>query len=113
MLQRQKALNTAFVTAEITRAAYDNENYRQIMGVLARRLQDQGEDWRHVYKSLLLLEYMAKHGPQKARHLPPALAACCARSYTASVSSFRSSLKPLYSTRTTCWSQLLFSCSRV
>lgn len=35
------------------------------MGVIARRLQDQGEDWRHVYKSLLLLEYMSKHGPQK------------------------------------------------
>jgi hypothetical protein len=51
--------------AEITKAAYDIESYKQIMGVLARRLQDQGEDWRHVYKSLLLLEYMAKHGPQK------------------------------------------------
>ena len=64
------------MAAEITRAAYDIENYRQIMGVLARRLQDQGEDWRHVYKSLLLLEYMAKHGPQKARHLPPTRAVC-------------------------------------
>ncbi|CAL8467709.1 g7247 [Coccomyxa elongata] len=51
--------------AEITKASYDIESYKQIMGVLARRLQDQGEDWRHVYKSLLLLEYMAKHGPQK------------------------------------------------
>jgi ENTH domain len=35
------------------------------MGVVARRLQDTGELWRHVYKSLLLLEYMLKHGPQK------------------------------------------------
>lgn len=35
------------------------------MGVIARRLQDTGELWRHVYKSLLLLEYMLKHGPQK------------------------------------------------
>ena len=66
-------LEYRFVPAEITRASYDVENYRQTMGVLARRLQDQGEDWRHVYKSLLLLEYMAKHGPQKARHPPPAL----------------------------------------
>ena len=96
--QAKKAESTAFVAAEITRAAYDIENYRQIMGVLARRLQDQGEDWRHVYKSLLLLEYMAKHGPQKARHLPPALADCCARSCTASASSFRSSFKPLCTT---------------
>ena len=37
------------------------------MGVIARRLQSEGENWRHVYKSLLLLEYMTKHGPQKAR----------------------------------------------
>ena len=35
------------------------------MGVIARRLQDTEEDWRHVYKSLLLLEFMSKHGPQK------------------------------------------------
>ena len=35
------------------------------MGVIARRLQDSEEDWRHVYKSLLLLEFMSKHGPQK------------------------------------------------
>lgn len=51
--------------AEITKASYDFENYKQIMGVIARRLQSEGESWRHVYKSLLLLEYMCKHGPQK------------------------------------------------
>lgn len=53
------------ICAEITKAAYDFENYKQIMGVVARRLQSEGEVWRHVYKSLLLLEYMCKHGPQK------------------------------------------------
>jgi hypothetical protein len=30
-------------------------------------MQSEGEVWRHVYKSLLLLEYMCKHGPQKVR----------------------------------------------
>jgi ENTH domain len=54
-----------WLDAEISEAAYDSEGYRQIMGVIARRLQDTGELWRHVYKSLLLLEYMLKHGPQK------------------------------------------------
>ncbi len=54
-------------TTEITEASYDSEGYRQIMGVIARRLQDINEAWRHVYKSLLLLEYMLKHGPQKVR----------------------------------------------
>lgn len=50
---------------EISKSAYDIESYKQIMGVIARRLQDSGEDWRHVYKSLLLLEFLCKHGPQK------------------------------------------------
>ena len=49
--------------AEIAEAAYDSEKYKEIMGVIARRLQDKGENWRHVYKSLLLLEHMLKHGP--------------------------------------------------
>ena len=63
-----QALQTRILLfADITEASYDSEGYRQIMGVIARRLQDVGEAWRHVYKSLLLLEYMLKHGPQKAR----------------------------------------------
>lgn len=66
--------------AEIARASYDIDNYRQIMGVVARRLQDTEEDWRHVYKSLLLLEFMSKHGPQKVLSKVPCmhlLHACC------------------------------------
>ena len=51
--------------ADITDDAFNVSKYKEIMGVLAKRLQDEGEDWRHVYKSLLLLEYMCKHGPQK------------------------------------------------
>ncbi len=56
------------------------------MGVVARRLQDTEEDWRHVYKSLLLLEFMSKHGPQKVRasecrqHYVHALSPCCSAS---------------------------------
>ena len=39
------------------------------MGVLARRLQDpKGENWRPIYKSLLLLEHMLKNGPMKVVH---------------------------------------------
>lgn len=32
-------------------------------GVLDERMKETGENWRLVYKSLLLLEYMVKHGP--------------------------------------------------
>ena len=34
------------------------------MGVLAKRLRATGPEWRLPYKALLLLEHMAKHGPQ-------------------------------------------------
>lgn len=50
---------------EIADAAFDPENYRQIMGVLARRLQEKDENWRMCYKALLLLEHLLKHGPGK------------------------------------------------
>eukprot|EP00191_Tetraselmis_sp_GSL018_P001583 CAMPEP_0177603096 /NCGR_PEP_ID=MMETSP0419_2-20121207/15301_1 /TAXON_ID=582737 /ORGANISM="Tetraselmis sp., Strain GSL018" /LENGTH=278 /DNA_ID=CAMNT_0019096787 /DNA_START=240 /DNA_END=1073 /DNA_ORIENTATION=- len=56
------------IMSEIAEAAYDSDKYKDIMGVLARRLQDKGENWRHVYKSLLLLEHMLKHGPMKVVH---------------------------------------------
>lgn len=58
-------LHMLLLVVEIAKASYDIDNYKQIMGVVARRLQDTEEDWRHVYKSLLLLEFMSKHGPQK------------------------------------------------
>jgi epsin len=41
------------------------EEYKQILGILARRLHSEPNAWRQVYKSLLLLEYMAKNGPQR------------------------------------------------
>jgi epsin len=52
--------------AEIAEACFDPEGYRQVLGVLARRLQEGGERWRCAYKALLLLEHLVKHGPAKA-----------------------------------------------
>ena len=51
--------------AEICEACFDPEGYRQVLGVIARRLQEKDERWRMVYKALLLLEYLIKHGPEK------------------------------------------------
>ncbi len=51
--------------AEICDACYDPEGYRQVLAVIARRLQETGERWRMAYKALLLLEYLIKHGPEK------------------------------------------------
>jgi len=51
--------------AEICEACFDPEGYRQVLGVIARRLQEKDERWRMAYKALLLLEYLIKHGPEK------------------------------------------------
>jgi hypothetical protein len=34
-----------------------------LQGIVDQRLQETPENWRLVYKALLLLEYMVKHGP--------------------------------------------------
>ena len=60
-------INTRATHAEITRRSFILEDYKQILGILARRLHSEPQNggWRHVYKSLLLLEYMAKNGPER------------------------------------------------
>ncbi|KIY93650.1 hypothetical protein MNEG_14314 [Monoraphidium neglectum] len=50
---------------EITNAAFTSDGLTQIMGVLDMRMAEVGDNWRLVYKSLLLLEYMVKHGPAR------------------------------------------------
>ena len=51
--------------AEICEACFDPVGYRQVLGVIARRLQEKDDRWRMAYKALLLLEYLIKHGPDK------------------------------------------------
>lgn len=56
---------TAECFAEITKRSFILEDYKQILAILARRLHSEPNQWRHVYKALLLLEYMAKNGPER------------------------------------------------
>lgn len=51
--------------AEICKLSYRTEDYKQILGILARRLHSEPRQWRQVYKALLLLEYMARNGPER------------------------------------------------
>lgn len=53
------------VMSDIADACFDPEGYKQVLGVIARRLQEKDERWRMCYKALLLLEYLIKHGPTK------------------------------------------------
>lgn len=49
--------------SEIADLSYASKEFAQIMGMLWKRLNDSGRNWRHVYKSLILLEYLLKNGP--------------------------------------------------
>merc|ERR1719266_2457425 len=39
--------------------------FSEIMQMVWKRLNDHGKNWRHVYKALVLLEYLIKTGSEK------------------------------------------------
>ena len=39
--------------------------FPEIMNMLWKRLSDHGKNWRHVYKSLMLLDYLVKTGSER------------------------------------------------
>jgi len=51
--------------SEIADLTYNIEAFAQIMEMLWKRLNDHGKNWRHVYKSLVLLEYLIKTGSER------------------------------------------------
>lgn len=51
--------------AEIADLTYNVVAFTEIMQMLWKRLNDHGKNWRHVYKALMLLEYLIKTGTEK------------------------------------------------
>ena len=51
--------------AEIADLTYNVLAFSEIMKMLWKRLNDHGRNWRHVYKALVLLEYIIKTGSEK------------------------------------------------
>lgn len=49
---------------EIASACINHEAFGQVFSILKKRMALQGELWRQVYKSLLVIEYMIKHCPR-------------------------------------------------
>ena len=41
--------------------------FSEIMQMIWKRLNDHGKNWRHVYKALVLLEYLIKTGSEKVK----------------------------------------------
>ena len=55
--------------AEIAQMTHSPLVYHEIMGMIWKRLNDHGKNWRHVYKSLVLLDHLVRHGNGNvARH---------------------------------------------
>lgn len=53
------------IMAEIADLTYNATAFPEIMGMLWKRLSDHGKNWRHVYKSLMLLDYLVKTGSER------------------------------------------------
>ena len=51
--------------SEIADLTYNVVAYTEIMPMIWKRLNDSGKNWRHVYKTLVLLDYIIKTGSDK------------------------------------------------
>eukprot|EP00842_Homolaphlyctis_polyrhiza_P003700 jgi/Hompol1/4330/HPOL_003620-RA len=50
--------------AEISEYSHNQRDFVDIMEIIDKRLNDSGKNWRHVFKSLTLLEYLIKNGAE-------------------------------------------------
>lgn len=55
----------SMVMAEIAQMSHDLLAFSEIMPMIWKRLNDHGKNWRHVYKSLILLDYLVKAGSER------------------------------------------------
>ncbi|XP_013769359.1 epsin-3 isoform X4 [Pundamilia nyererei] len=51
--------------AEIADLTFNVVAFTEVMGMVWKRLNDHGKNWRHVYKALTLLDYLIKTGSER------------------------------------------------
>ena len=51
--------------SDIASSTRNFNDYQLIMSILWKRLNDTGKDWRHVYKSLTVLEFLVAQGAER------------------------------------------------
>ncbi|XP_044570661.1 epsin-1 isoform X4 [Drosophila ananassae] len=56
---------SAAIMGEIADLTHNVVAFSEIMQMIWKRLNDHGKNWRHVYKALILLEYLIKTGSEK------------------------------------------------
>ncbi|KAI0667463.1 hypothetical protein C8Q78DRAFT_1196450 [Trametes maxima] len=49
---------------ELAQLSYNQDNFVEIMEMLDKRLNDKGKNWRHVFKSLTVLDYLLHAGSE-------------------------------------------------
>ncbi|KAK6479781.1 epsin-3-like isoform X3 [Huso huso] len=54
--------------SEIGDLTFNVVAFTEVMGMIWKRLNDHGKNWRHVYKALTLLDYLIKTGSDKVAH---------------------------------------------
>ncbi|XP_060798499.1 epsin-3 isoform X2 [Neoarius graeffei] len=50
---------------EIAELTFNVVAFAEVMGIIWKRLNDHGKNWRHVYKALTLLDYLVKTGSER------------------------------------------------
>lgn len=55
----------SFVMIEIVDVIYNVVVFLEIMGMIWKRLNDYGKNWRYVYKLLVVLDYIIKIGIER------------------------------------------------
>eukprot|EP00063_Salmo_salar_P064059 XP_014038894.1 PREDICTED: epsin-3-like isoform X1 [Salmo salar] len=51
--------------SEIADLTFNVVAFTEVMGMIWKRLNDSGKNWRHVYKALTLLDYLIKTGSER------------------------------------------------
>jgi len=51
--------------ADIAQATHNHHEYQMIMNIVWKRVSDTGKNWRHVYKGLIVLDYLVAHGTER------------------------------------------------
>nr|XP_010326912.1 clathrin interactor EPSIN 2 isoform X1 [Solanum lycopersicum] len=54
--------------ADIAHASTNYHDYQIIMPIIWKRLNDSAKNWRHVYKALVVLDYLVANGPERVIH---------------------------------------------
>uniref|UniRef100_A0A1A7W854 Epsin 3 n=1 Tax=Iconisemion striatum TaxID=60296 RepID=A0A1A7W854_9TELE len=54
--------------SEISDLTFNVVAFAEVMGMVWKRLNDSGKNWRHVYKALTLLDYLLKTGSERVAH---------------------------------------------